>query len=195
VTTCTPIYMLPYQIGTDAPCDASDVWCDFTNALVALMDGFEDALDRTARTIPIAKVSSSVSYVWGLSGFVYDTEQVDTDSMVDLTISSNATIARNGKFAVVGYMEETGGVGANVFGLSTRRNFFTIAGQTDRHGGSALGAHPMDIVTIEPRTAVDPTAPNWVAGDVADTYPNFVSSQVGTISRSELTVYWFGDPS
>lgn len=54
MTANTPIFNLPYPDGNDEPCDFAEQWCDFTEALDAVFDGFQATLDRTVPMIPIA---------------------------------------------------------------------------------------------------------------------------------------------
>lgn len=54
MTAFTTNFNLPYPDGSDAPCDFAQQWCDFTEALDAVFDGFQTTLNRTVPMIPIA---------------------------------------------------------------------------------------------------------------------------------------------
>ncbi len=50
----TPNFNLPYPAPTDAPCDFDEQWCDFTDAVTSVLDGFQATVDRTYPVIPVA---------------------------------------------------------------------------------------------------------------------------------------------
>lgn len=86
MTTCTPIYMLPYQDCSDRPCDAPGVWCDFAAAVEVQLDRLDVLINRTVDTIPQFEVSVG-AYIFPVSSnrtVAFDTINVDTDNMVNL---------------------------------------------------------------------------------------------------------------
>lgn len=86
MSTCTPIYGLPYIVGTDAPCNQDDTWCAFTAAVETQLDRFDTIVDRTADTIPQFQVSTSAGYTFPTTSrnVGFDTVNADTDNIVDL---------------------------------------------------------------------------------------------------------------
>lgn len=103
MTACTPIYQLPYQTGSDRPCDAPDVWCDFAADVEAQLDTFDAIVDRTVDAIPMAQVRLTAPYTFDsslISGPVpFDTVDVDTANMVDLATSPFLiTLPRFGRY-------------------------------------------------------------------------------------------------
>lgn len=128
MTSCTPIYQLPYPIGADAPCDIGDTTCAFAAAVEEELDRLDSVVSRTAVAIPLAKVSLSTpqTYSISLSGGVllsststilFDTVEEDTDNMVDLTTLPGTVLAqRTGIYAARCYIElGTSGSTANSF--------------------------------------------------------------------------------
>lgn len=110
MTTCTPIYQLPYQEGGDRPCDAPEVWCDFAEAVEAELDRIDGVVLRTSVTIPLAKVSLSApqTYDATTSGSViaFDTVHEDTDGMVDFQLApGEIRPQRSGLYSVRCYIE------------------------------------------------------------------------------------------
>lgn len=98
MTAFTPNFDLPYPSGTDAPCDFAEQWCDFTDAVQTVIDGFQATVDRTIPAIPIARllVTQPVTIVSG-STIPFDTVSVDTAGWVNFDSSTNTiTIDRAG---------------------------------------------------------------------------------------------------
>lgn len=113
--TCTPFYDLPFIIGTDRPCDQSATWCAFAAAVDAELDRFDDIVDRTIDTIPMAQIrltlprTQAANPGGGLTVLVpFDTVDVDTDNMVDLAASPfTITLSRFGVYMVYFTVEGT----------------------------------------------------------------------------------------
>lgn len=113
--TCTPFYGLPYIIGSDRPCDQSPVWCDFAAAVDAELSRFDEIVDRTIDTIPMAQVRLTLPRTQatnpGGSATIlvpFDTVDVDTANMVDLAASPfTITLPRFGVYMVYFTVEGT----------------------------------------------------------------------------------------
>jgi hypothetical protein len=75
----TTNFALPYPNGSDSPCDFAQQWCDFTEAIQGVLDGFQDTLDRTVPVIPIAvlAVTENVT-ISNFDNIVYDTVMIDS---------------------------------------------------------------------------------------------------------------------
>jgi hypothetical protein len=102
---------LEYQQGTDRPCDAPDVWCDFTETLEGLLVPIDDIAGRISPSIPCAKVKRttalSVNDATNPFGIpvAWDSVIFDTDGMVDLTNSQfEIKPTRSGTYFVVSTM-------------------------------------------------------------------------------------------
>lgn len=94
--TCTPTYGLAYPESTDRPCDAVDCMCDFAESVEALLTVNDDILRRTATTVPMAHIYTSVPLVYtvGVSAdqFPFDSVRIDTDNMVDFSVNPYGVI-------------------------------------------------------------------------------------------------------
>jgi len=91
VVACTTLG-LPYQQGTDAPCDLSEVWCLFADVVESALIVTDNIVNRTAVGVPFAKVAKTTTTVFPVQafGFVdvsipFDTVFADNDNMVDLS--------------------------------------------------------------------------------------------------------------
>jgi hypothetical protein len=86
MATCTPIYMLPYIECSDRPCDQSDTWCAFAEAVEIQLDRLDAIVDRVVDTIPQFEVSvGEYTFIGTNRNVAFDAVGVDTDDMVDLT--------------------------------------------------------------------------------------------------------------
>lgn len=112
--TCTPIYGLTYPICADPPCDVGETFCEFANQVEAELDRLDAVVDRTINTIPQFEVMVGPYTFVGTDRTVsFDTVNVDTDSMVNLSENSFAFpiktsgrwffyfhVSTNGNFAI-----------------------------------------------------------------------------------------------
>jgi hypothetical protein len=102
---------LEYQQGTDRPCDAPDVWCDFTETLEGLLLPIDNIAGRISPSIPCAKVKRTTAFAvndatnpFGVP-VPWDSVIFDTDGMVDLTNSQfEIKPTRSGTYFVVSTM-------------------------------------------------------------------------------------------
>lgn len=194
--TCTPIYGLPYILGSDAPCDQSETWCGFAAAVEAELDRLDLIVARTNTVIPMAKVS--ISEPQALSSTLnFDTVEEDTDDMVNLSESPRFIFAQRTGIYRVRFYTEVGTTG------STSSSFIVqvdAAGPLDSPGTIAPTGNP--IMQIG-----DPNLANSVSYSLQAYYRVtlvdsrfFASVQVGavagtptTINRAELDVEWMAD--
>lgn len=113
MTSCTPIYQLPYITGSDRACDQDATWCAFADAVEARLDVFDLTIARTYTAIPMAKVTKSEPQTIQPQGatvftaaITFDTVAEDTDDLVDLTaFPYGMTINRTGLYMARCYME------------------------------------------------------------------------------------------
>jgi len=104
----TPNFGLPYPSPSDEPCDFAEQWCDFTEAIDAVFATFQEAIDRTVPTIPIAAIrKTTASSVQNLVPIPFDTVLVDTADMTELDVDSfHINVTRRGRYTVVGFLEK-----------------------------------------------------------------------------------------
>lgn len=89
----TPIYGLPYMIGSDPPCfgpgtgcdNLVSVFCEFAEIVEGLLDDNDLIIGRTAAAIPMAMIEFSPETPVDVNAFFtvpFDTVIFDTDNMV-----------------------------------------------------------------------------------------------------------------
>lgn len=93
MVACTTDFDLPYQEGTDRPCDLPEIWCRFADLVEAQLLVVENIVNRTAVGVPFAKVTKTSTTTYpipalpGTDMFAvqFDSVVVDNDNMVDLS--------------------------------------------------------------------------------------------------------------
>lgn len=104
----TSTLCLPCFEGTDNPClntgtvcEPSTVWCDLVNLVEAQLESFDDIASRTARAIPIASISFNPDDGVVINGAIpFDIVNLDTDNMVDLSVTAGVVPVRNGIYGI-----------------------------------------------------------------------------------------------
>jgi hypothetical protein len=107
----TTDFCLPYLEGSDTlclntgtVCDPSSVWCDLAALVEAQLDALDAVVARTGDAIPLARVSyrpDDPTLVGSQVIFPFDTVDVDTDNMVDLTTYPGVVPNRNGVYSIL----------------------------------------------------------------------------------------------
>ncbi|HSJ76766.1 MAG TPA: hypothetical protein VK899_11420, partial [Gemmatimonadales bacterium] len=84
MTVLTPNFSLPVPGPLDAPCDFPQQWCDFTDGVQTVLDGFETMADRTNPVVPLAKMQllNTVNLL-ETSTVPFDTLTLNNAGMVD----------------------------------------------------------------------------------------------------------------
>lgn len=112
MVACTPLG-LPYPTGTDAPCDVDETWCLFTAAVETQLAGIGSILNRTAVSVPFAKVIREAEQVMipNIDTLVINDAiewqgvEVDNDNMVDLSADPlHIYVRRPGIYMVDAYL-------------------------------------------------------------------------------------------
>lgn len=102
MTTCTPIYQIPVVEGSDRPCDVGETICAIATEVETELERFADLQARTADTIPMLKVASTIPILNVSDGtshtfpLPFDTVVVDTDGMFNSGFPSDITFNRAG---------------------------------------------------------------------------------------------------
>lgn len=96
----TPNFALPVPGALDEPCDFAQQWCDFTNSVQTVLDGFEAIADRTNPVVPLAKMQLTTTVVIAETSTVpFDTLTLNNANMIDFDSSNTTiTIKRPGRF-------------------------------------------------------------------------------------------------
>lgn len=195
----TSTFALPYQQSTDRPCDAPEVWCDFTNNLDGRLFGFDQTLGRLTPTIPMAKVLVTIPFtLFGTNTVIeFDTVEFDTDNMVDLDRTNSRIVPRRfGTYYCVATGEASGG-GA---GAGNPLELFIADGFAGplSGGGFVPGSNTEDALrTFNPADyKIRVSAP--FVWDASSTFGiGVVILLVGaltiTFTRIDLSVYWISD--
>lgn len=103
MTVLTPNFSLPVPGPLDAPCDFPQQWCDFTDGVQTVLDGFETIADRTNPVVPLAKMQllNTVNLL-ETSTVPFDTLTLNNAGMVDFdTSNTTMVIKRPGRFFAV----------------------------------------------------------------------------------------------
>lgn len=84
--TCTPTYRFTYALCSDRPCDIGDTFCEFVDQVDTELTRLDGVVDRVVDTIPQFEVAvGAYTFVGSNRNVAFDTINVDTDNMVDLT--------------------------------------------------------------------------------------------------------------
>lgn len=130
----TSTQLLPYQVGSDPPCDFDDVWCDFVELLETNFAATDLILGRVSPTRPVARVLRSTSLAVSGSFVVplpWEAVDFDTDNSVNL--AENAFIVpvnRTGTYFVTGEAKVTGGTPADNMAIYLTSGFVDPAGSS-----------------------------------------------------------------
>lgn len=103
MTVLTPNFSLPVPGPLDAPCDFPQQWCDFTDGVQTVLDGFETIANRTNPVVPLAKMQllNTVNLL-ETSTVPFDTLTLNNAGMVDFdTSNTTIVIKRPGRFFAV----------------------------------------------------------------------------------------------
>lgn len=198
----TPIYDLPYQVGTDPPCfgpgtgcdNLESIWCDFASLVEAQLDENDLIIGRTATAIPMARLSLrpsggdendlSVLFAAGGGNLPFDTVIFDTDNMAQLPY---IVPQRNGIYRIDATMfisdpDENGLI--TQFGLFVGPDFDTgtMAAYTPTSGQNHFRASTL--------YSFSDTSP--VPRNIGVTTAGSFASTADLISAS-MTVYWHSD--
>lgn len=96
----TANFALPYPNGSDDPCDFAQQWCDFTTAVNAVLNGFQETIDRTVPVIPTAQLRATTAHSYNRTQTTlvdFDAVAFDTAAWIDFDANSKAiTIDRGG---------------------------------------------------------------------------------------------------
>jgi hypothetical protein len=189
---------LPYQLGSDRPCDAPEVWCALTAALETKLASVDTTLARLSPSVPVAKLTRSTQLdipmtVANNSQAVipYEGVEVDTDNMVDFATSPYSIRPRRpGTYFVTAWMQFYAANFDNSGLYLTRgpvgSSFFVVAFQQQAHNASGL----LNLFYLR----VAGLAP-WSSTDTVGFSSLFSAFGPGTLSlfNATLAAYWVND--
>lgn len=194
--TCTPVYGLPYAIGSDRPCDIGDTLCSFANEVEIELDRLDGIVDRVVDTIPMAQVRMTVTTTYGTDPggatpavVAFDTVDFDTADMVNLTANPYVImLPRAGRYIV--YFQVFGttvGAGNTITAYSSSR----IAFQSYIDDAST----PIYLNGSAEMRYASATTSGVVRDTTNDDVSLMISSAVTAPVITGITfgVYWIGD--
>lgn len=187
MVSLTPNFSLPYPSASDEPCDFAEQWCDFTEAVDDVFDTFQEAVDRTVPTIPMAAIRLTVPYqAVNLAPVRFDTVLIDTAGMTDLDVDPfRITITRRGRYTVTGFINKlTAGVPLNSqisLLVYSQSGFNILAGTIDRGGG-----FPYRINSYVPVALLE-------VGEQIELSFNTGTSGTSQVDSASLSVAWHSD--
>lgn len=187
----TANFALPYPNSLDAPCDFAEQWCDFTDAVEAVLAGFQESVDRTYPVVPMAQLrqTEQTAYASDTNSVAldYDTVSFDTAGFVDFDASSNEiTVDRAGVFLWLGN-ETAGPVGLNTIQailVPVQVNPLLVTTQTN----VLLDRNAQDIGNLGVGTEVYSTSTSRGMAFTVSAAPF-----AATIRHSHLTTLWHSD--
>lgn len=194
--TCTPLYGLPYATGSSRPCDIDQTLCDFSVATQAQLDRVSGIVNRTATTIPMAKVAMTIPQPFVASSptvnFVFDTVLVDTDNMFDSSFPDQVTINTPGIYGAYSliYLTSVTSTGPNQSGTTMRVDVsgffgnFILDNLIFPSGTPVFQAASGTFGITSPGTAI-----------VMNYSPFVQSTDTVTVQRAEMGLFWLGDLS
>jgi hypothetical protein len=168
--------------------------CDFATSLQDLITGFETILNRTARAIPMARISLDAPQSVLTIPTPFTAEDVDTLDMVDLSVSNSTIVIRQaGRYVTNFYGRRTGNAADLTVRIvdSVERNTLPLKVVDTQYPGTVFGDMGTNLTTLEPRNALTPTAAIWSVDDGASTGRQ--SSGGTNYTEADIMVYWFGD--
>ncbi len=191
---------LPYQLGTDRPCDAPEVWQDFAVGLDGLLVATNTILGRVSPTVPAAKITRSVGIeipVFSVGVPIpFDGVEIDTDDMVDFSTSQFDILPRRaGTYFVTAEIKLYILASANIEIILTRGpltvgsfgfGFTSVAEQQS----SIAGNSPTNPFTIR----VSSHSP-WTSTDTVGFGLVAIPDAPGTLGvlYATLAAYWVSD--
>lgn len=180
--TCTPVYGLDYPIGSDRPCDVNDTFCSMMAAVDTNLTRLDGIVDRVADSIPMARVRITVPVIVNSGttiGLPFDTVDVDTDDMIDLTADPSAIRLPFPGIYSCAFQIQVASV------LSSDQISATLGSASDIWLNDGTGTSYLNSAAPSRFTSVAaPINLNFFCGNVFPTY---------AVTSATATVYWLRD--
>lgn len=190
----TSTQLLPYQVGSDRPCDAPGVLCDFASLVDLKLLALDQILNRLEPAIPAAKLTLTTALLptTTFEPIPFDGVEFDTDDMVNFSRSVFDILPqRTGVYFAVGYAEVTGGGGAGTpVSLGIGVTAYNIAVRSDVLRNPGVGTYYLRSYATFEWTGVDFSGAEVTTGVVMTVSP---ATTPFTISNATLAAYWVND--
>lgn len=200
---CLPYFECtdPLCVNTGSLCEPSTVWCDFATAVEAKLDEFDAVAQRTAVTVPMVWLETSVPLVTTAgvgSSFpvAFTSVVVDTDNMANLDENNNGfTIVTPGLYEILFYaigLTET--AGSNISSLPSIRftpSNVAYAPVSQNELTMDFNVQVDDVIVTPQIQQVLPLQAGQLAStvlDISGTNPNTI-----TYSYIMVSATWIGD--
>lgn len=178
---------LPFPIGTDAPCEFPEQWCETITGINAKVAEYESVIDRTYPAIPVCVLRATVSQTLPalLDAVTFTEAAIDTAGMSDLDANPKIiTVPKNGVYTVQGFIHQITTVALNsvvdvqVFFQSIPSGFGDFRGRTRSLGvGSSVQVSTARITSF------------WQAGTIF----SLGTSSAVQVLKASLSVAWHAD--
>lgn len=200
MTALTATQQFPYPTGPDRPCDSWQTWKALAQRLDTTFTSLSGDLDRTARAVPIAKVSMTGPFPIGINSangqgnIIFDTVHGDTDGMVDLNKAPKVIVpTRAGIYHAIAHVRWTKGDLNNVMQvyINSGTSGTIEHGEVAYQGAAGAlddGAILQGLVGAGGSTASIPDAFGLTA-----TYSGGSLADDITVLYAELALYWISD--
>lgn len=200
MVACTPDFELPYQQGTDRPCDLSEVWCLFADVVEAQLLVVDNIVNRTAVGVPFAKILQLNEFVspydgaQNLAGIPFDAIAADNDNMVDLPADPFHIYPRRPGIYMLDFQATVSSPTGNQIAATVRyqvANLY-IESVTAAVGIRTTGSFYPHAVALFEVTAAHLLSEQPVFGAEIGFSDNSGTDDI-TITESEFTVTWIAE--
>lgn len=198
----TPVYGLPYQVGSDPPCfgpgtgcdNLETLWCDFSEIVETQLDLTDLVIARTATAIPMAQISvfppADANLIFpGLfddSVLAFDTVVFDTDNMADLPYAIRPR--RDGIYRIDASMMIIPGPADN----GAEVEFALAIGDDTSAATLATVCFSGLLTTLRTSTLYQFSGGSPSPGSVRLTFQT-PPSDAATLTYASITMYWHSD--
>lgn len=189
----TPNFSLPVPGPLDAPCDFAQQWCDFTDSVQAVLDGFEAIANRTNPVVPLAKMELLHTVSVPSNSFIpFDTLTLNNAGMVNFDANNTSiVINRPGRFfAVVNvlFVADTFFPNSNYqiqfFPIGAGTVTITPGYETDLNASTTINVGAVASAVFYVTTPPLVVSPNVL---IASTNPNVV------MDLASFQLFWYAD--
>lgn len=184
MTLFTPNFSLPYPDALDEPCDFAQDWCAFTDAVNAVATRYENTVNRTVPTIPMARMTLTSPVTIVNTGLVpFDSVSVNTAGWIDFDTSNTDIVPDRAGFFVLNanLLVQTTGILGAVATVSTGNISALQDNQIDRFS-SSIG------LTVARVQQVTTPAPINVRVQVSGAGATAI-----TVNAGSFSVWWHAD--
>lgn len=189
----TATQQFPYPTGPDKPCESWKTWKTMAQGLDSKLTALSADLDRTARAVPIAKVSMTGPFPVGGDSdgeIVFDTVHVDTDGMADLNRAPKVLLpTRRGWYSAYAHIRWS-----KLDLNSLPQPYISGSGGSLTHAEAQWQGGPgaLDDGAILHGIVFADAPPDQTPHGISFSYSGTTLDDV-TVLYAELTLYWIAD--